>query len=352
MDLTTILVDGVRQAIGPSAVVLCISAIGLNIHFGYTGLLNFGQVAFMLVGGLGVASMARPCADEAARQVGGGTFPCGQPLVLAILLAIVLAVGLALLLGIPTLRLRADYLAITTIAAGEILRVVTNSNVMRSVTNASFGLSEYNDDFRAVNPIPGGRYLGDLSYGSTQVWTMVVGWTLVVLLSLWVYALMRSPWGRVLKSIREDEDAARALGKNVFLYKMQALILGGVFGALGGILLVLERGSTAPGNFIPIVTFNMYVALIIGGPGTVLGPIVGTMIFLFLISAFDTFVGQAIIEAGETFGSGGFIPAALLDPSQTGPVRFIMVGLMLVLLMVFRPQGIFGNREEMLLDAR
>ena len=156
--------------------------------------------------------------------------------------------------------------------------------------------------------------------------------------------LMRSPWGRVLKSIREDEDAARALGKNVFSYKMQALILGGVFGAFGGMFLAIGTQAVAPDTYIPVRTFFAYVIIILGGAGTVWGPVVGTFIFLFLTSGLETLIRELITE--------GIIPESIISLPEVGPIRFIMVGLMLALLMAFRPQGIFGNKEEMLLDAR
>ena len=119
MDVLTILSDASRAAIGPEAAIYALAAIGLNMHFGYAGLLNFGQVGFMLVGAYGVA-------------VAVTTF--SAPLWAGVLIGIALAIALALLLGIPTLRLRADYLAITTIAAGEILRYVYRSNFASPVT--------------------------------------------------------------------------------------------------------------------------------------------------------------------------------------------------------------------------
>ncbi len=345
MELGNVFIDGMRAALGVEAVVFALAAIGLNIHFGYTGLLNFGQVGFMLLGAYGVAIMARACPDVAATQTAANQIgPCGQPLLYGVILSIVLAVILALLLGGPTLRLRSDYLAITTIAAGEILRFVFRSDTAAPLTNSVFGIQQFAGDFFAINPIPPGNYFGQLNYSHQQLWTMLVGWSLVALLTLWTFLLMRSPWGRVLKSIREDEDAARALGKNVFSYKMQALILGGVFGALGGVFLAMGTQAVAPDTYIPVRTFFAYVIIILGGAGTIWGPIIGTIIFLFLTSGLETLLRELI--------QGGVISESIIALPEVGPIRFIMVGLMLALLMAFRPQGIFGNKEEMLLDAR
>lgn len=345
MDLTNVLIDGFRQAIGVQAVVFALAAIGLNIHFGYTGLLNFGQVGFMLVGAYGVAIMGRPCPGTAATQTAANQIgPCDQPLVVGILFGIVLAVILALLLGAPTLRLRSDYLAITTIAAAEILRFLFRSDTLQPITNSVFGLQRFADDIYLINPIPPGRYFGQLNFSAQALWVMLLGWSLVLLLTLLTWALMRSPWGRVLRSIREDEDAARALGKNVFSYKMQALILGGVFGAFGGIVLAIGTQAVAPDTYIPVLTFYSYVIIILGGAGTVWGPVVGTLIFQFLVSGLETTMRELI--------TNGVISESVIALPEVGPIRFIMVGLMLALLMAFRPQGIFGNKEEMLIDAR
>jgi branched-chain amino acid transport system permease protein len=166
----------------------------------------------------------------------------------------------------------------------------------------------------------------------------------VALCTLLVWLLVRSPWGRVLKAIREDEDAARALGKNVFAYKMQALALGGVFGALGGIVFALSTQSLTPDFYSPAQTFFAYAALILGGAGRVLGPVIGAMIFWFLLSVTDGFLRQ---------GTAGADPLiTFIDSQDVGAIRFILVGLFLGLLMVFRPQGIFGRRREVLPDAR
>ena len=104
---------------------------------------------------------------------------------------------------------------------------------------------------------------------------MTVGWALVIVVAIFVFLLMRSPWGRVLKSIREDEDAARSLGKNVFSYKMQTLVLGGVIGALGGFMIAVSTQSVQPDNFATPLTFFILTALLLGGAARVIGPIVG-----------------------------------------------------------------------------
>jgi len=151
-----------------------------------------------------------------------------------------------------------------------------------------------------------------------------------------VFLLMRSPWGRVVKSIREDEDAVRSLGKNVYAYKMQALILGGVFGSLAGVIFVLPR-AVQPGNYGTALTFFIWTMLLLGGAATVFGPIVGAMIFAALLTLSDGIL-RGLIEIGVI---------TFINTNQIGQVRFMIIGLVLMLLVIFRPQGIFGNKKEL-----
>jgi branched-chain amino acid transport system permease protein len=263
-----------------------------------------------------------------------------------VLAGILAGVVLALLLGIPTLRLRADYLAIVTIAAAEILRLITRSTSMTNFSGGTQGLTGYGQGFRQLSPFDNGRFYSFLGirFLGQDLWSICVGWAVVGLSLILVYLLVSSPWGRVLKAIREDEDAARALGKNVFVYKMQALVLGGIFGAVGGIVLALTTQSLTPDFYSPPQTFFAYAALIIGGAARVFGPVIGSMIFWFVLSITDNFLRQG------TAGSNPLI--SFIDNQDVGAIRFILVGVGLALLMVFRPQGIFGKRSEVLLDAR
>ena len=161
-----------------------------------------------------------------------------------------------------------------------------------------------------------------------------------------IFLLMRSPWGRVLKAIREDEDAVRSLGKNVYSYKMQSLIIGGVIGGFAGFVSGLQSAAIQPTNFATDITFFAYTVLLLGGAARVLGPIAGAVIFWFLISFLDNFFSDA------TEGPDPLIPASIMTHQQASLVRFIFLGLALMLLMIFRPQGIFGDRRELAIDGR
>jgi neutral amino acid transport system permease protein len=325
VDWPSIIGNGLRSGFGPQAAAYALLAIGLNMHFGFTGLLNFGQVAFMLVGAYGVGITV-------------ATF--GGSLWLGILVGILGAVLLALLVGIPTLRLRADYFAITTIAVAEVLRLIVRSGSAESVTGGPFGLQSIADEFHSINPIPDGRYgIGGLSYPSNQLWSLLVTWGLAFLASFVIILLMRSPWGRVIKSIREDEEVARALGKSVFSYKLQSLVIGGVIGALGGAMFAIGGQTVNADTYQPQVTFFAYTILILGGAATKFGPLVGSVLFWFLFSS----VSAALRDAA----SAGYLPSFMSSGGATGAVVLSTVGLALMLLMIFRPQGIFGDRREM-----
>jgi len=148
----------------------------------------------------------------------------------------------------------------------------------------------------------------------------------------------------VLKAIREDEDAVRSLGKNVVGYKMQSLILGGLFGALGGFVFALANSSIQPDNYSTLLTFFAFTAMILGGAGRVLGPVIGAILF----SSFFVFLENTLVQAIRA----DIIPTSIMNANQVGIIRFIGVGVLLMALMIYRPQGIFGDKKELALDAR
>lgn len=316
----------VGQIFDPTVAAYALATIGLVIHFGFTGLLNFGQAGFMAVGGYAFAITS---------------VKFEWPLWGSVLATIVAATVFALILGIPTLRLRADYLSIVTIAAAEIIRLSVKTPEFSAVTGGSEGINGSAKAFNALNPLPDGRFgVGILTYNQDQWWVRIVGWLIVGLACLMVFLLMRSPWGRVIKGIREDEDAVRSLGKNVFSYKIQALILGGVLGGLAGALFILPR-SLQPDNYGTQLTFFLYTIMLLGGAATVFGPVAGSIIFWVTLGLTDGLLTLGI-------DSGVLNNAVIhLTTVQTGPIRFIIVGIALMLLVIFRPQGIFGKKKDL-----
>ncbi len=330
MDWSLIFDTTIRAAFTKDAIVYALAGIGLNIHFGYTGLLNFGQAAFVALGAYGAGVTVEYF---------------NQSLWLGFVAGLGAAAVFALLLGVPTLRLRADYLAIVTIAAAESLRLIFRSVTFADIFGGSSGINNFAGAFYDINPYNPGRYgFGPLRFRHTDLWPMTVGWITVIVVAIFVFLLMRSPWGRVLKSIREDEDAARSLGKNVFSYKMQALVLGGVIGAMGGFINAIATQSVQPDNFGTPLTFFILTSLLLGGAARIIGPIIGAMLFWMMLAFTDAFLRQA--------SANDLIPTSIMQGTQVGAVRFMLVGLLLGALIVFRPQGIFGDRREIELDAR
>ncbi|GLI26770.1 branched-chain amino acid ABC transporter permease [Agromyces rhizosphaerae] len=327
MDVLDSLLGAFQQAFSPVTAAFALAAIGLNIHFGYTGLLNFGQAGFVAIGAYAFAI---------------GVVVLGLPWWAALLLAVAGAIGFALLLGAPTLRLRGDYLAIVTIAAAEIVRYTVNSSLFDDVTGGAQGITnnpsqdtDYSTDLDALNPLPAGRItIGDWVFTSSALWWAIVTWTVVAIVSVIVWRLMRSPWGLTLRGVREDQEAMRSLGKNVNAIKMQALIIGGVIGAIAGVLLIMPA-SVAPADYNTRMTFNLFTIVLLGGAATILGPIVGSLLFWVLLQVTD----RVITLLAGTGALDWFADAAQL--------RFSLVGLALILLVLFRPQGLLGDRKEM-----
>ncbi len=321
--ISSILTGMLREAVSPQTAAVAIAVLGLNVHFGFTGLLNMGQAGFMLLGAYGFA----------ISLVQGASLP------VAVIIGMACSALFAILLGIPTLKLRGDYLAIVTISAAEIVRYVGRSSRLTDVTGAAQGLpgSEYRDSFVGLSFFGDGTTaIGPLSYQDTGVsgwWVRAVAWTLVLVVAVLLYYLTRSPWGRVLKGVREDEDAVRSLGKNVYLIKMQALVIGGMLGALAGMVYVLP-GSVQPDAMSKTLTFFIWTALLLGGAATIFGPVLGTILFFAI----------RVLVKGL---AGAYIPDAYMSSQQTEQFSWVVVGVSLMLIVIFRPQGILGNKKEL-----
>lgn len=321
MDFGSIFSNTAVYLFSPVTIAYALAATGLAMHFGYAGLLNFGMAAFMAIGGYGYAI---------------SVLSFGLPWWLGMLIGVLGGAVFAILLGIPTLRLRADYLAIATIAAGEIVRLLFTTQLFDKWTNSADGLAQYNGGFRDANPFPDGTYgFGPWVYSADDLWNRVFGLILLAVAVVLVWALMRSPWGRVLKGIREDEDAVRSLGKNVFAYKMQALMVGGMIGAAGGIVFVLPS-AVVPGSYTTSLTFFLWTILLLGGAATVFGPTLGAVLFWVVFA----FMANLMPAAART----GILP---MSDSQAATLVYIFVGVALMLLVIFRPQGILGDKREM-----
>ncbi|MGT2426000.1 branched-chain amino acid ABC transporter permease [Amnibacterium kyonggiense] len=326
--LYTLFQDGGAAVISSTTAAFAIAAIGLNVHFGYTGLVNIGQAGFMLLGAYGLAI----------------TIDAGGGLLLGVLAGLAAAAVFALILGIPTLKLRGDYLAIVTIAAAEIIRIVGGDQSVAPITGGVAGIpnSKYSQDFINLSPFPktGVLTIGPWTYpysAGNSWWLSLVGWLIAAVAALIVFLLFRSPWGRTIRGIREDEDAVRSLGKNVYLYKVQSLVLGGVIGALGGIVFALGS-SVQPDALGRTTTFLLYTVLLLGGAASVLGPVLGSFLYFIFVIVLQDVVTQ-------------FVPSSIMNQQQIPEFTYVLVGIGLMLLVIFRPQGILGNKKELSFGA-
>jgi neutral amino acid transport system permease protein len=458
--------------------IFALFGLGLNLQWGFTGLINFGHVAFMAVGAYVVVLLTLPgfLKELPTRMMENFTWmqesepvssalqgiqtvlPEMIPLPIAVILGAGVAAGLGLLIGLSTLKLREDYLAIVTIGVSEIVRLIALNEEW--LTRGAFGVQRFPLPLGDLTPslltrllmvaavtaivglafwllwkhtarrvktvslqaIAKGSlvlvgYIGSLLlvvYGvgliaqqlklsnAVPSWLLGIGllggfgaivalyvWlaktifprltalnqsstlvsaALFTLFGLWLYGfaasalynysrnptknglmlisivvlaamfwalqrLVDSPWGRVLKAIREDEEVARALGKNVFWYKLQSLMLGGAIAGIAGALYAWQLTTVYPDNFQPLVTFNAWTIVVLGGAGSNVGTLLGATIFW----AYQTLT---------RFFLGEIVP---LDDARLGAFRIMIIGLLLMVLMIWRPQGILGKKEELTL---
>ena len=307
-----------------------LAAIGLNVHFGLTGLLNFGHASFMGVGAY-VTLLLIPHA--AGRE--GEITNTGLSFFPALVIGFIAAALFGLLLGLPAIRLRGDYLAIVTIAAAEIFRLLVRD--LESVTGGVYGIINFSESLQIYKPEFLINFSERFELNSSQMWVGLLSWISIFIVLILLRRLSNSPWGRALRAVREDEDAVRALGKNAIWLKLQSFMLGAGIAGLAGVFLAFNYGSLQTTTFVPLLTFYVWAIMILGGVGSLTGPIFGSIIFWVIISETDR-LAQLIFENA--------------NGQQLAGVRFILVGLLIMLLMIFRPSGLLGKKEELLLDVK
>lgn len=422
--------------------IYALFSLGLNLQWGFTGLINFGQVAFMTLGAYATVLLSQS----------------GVPLILAVLVGAAIAALLGLLIGLSTLRLRDDYLAIVTIGVSELVRLVALNEewltrgpsgiygyplplekltpnglgksfligtltyivgialwklwqgIRQSLKQGSrllvlknscgwaiygisgvgvlYGILRGAQRLKQANAVPPGiqglalflllvgfcllyswiakkliPLMPEWSRGLTllsgvmvtgfALWLYIAGaialynysyraglmWLLVVVLAVtfwYLERLVRSPWGRVIKAIREDEQVTKALGKNVFAYKLQSLMIGGFIAGIAGAFYAWQLTFINPDGFIPLITFQAWIIVVLGGAGNNLGTLLGAIIYW----AYDT-VTRFILK--------DIVP---LDDARLGAFRIMVIGLILMVLMVWRPQGILGKKAELTLSSK
>ena len=312
--MDALLAAGFWALVLTTAGIYAIFVLGLQLEVGDAGLVNFGHVAFFAIGAYAAGLMLRE----------------GVPIPLAALGAVAAGAVAGVLLGLPTLRLRADYFAITTIAAGEIVRIAVENEP--GTTGGTNGLRGASGGWPGVN-----RDILEFFEGiglelDRRVPLLALVWISAAILVAALAWLGRTPWRRALRAVREDEDAAAAVGKPVLAYKLQAMAIGSAIAALAGVFWAFLSTTIYPENFEPIVTFIGFGILILGGMGSYLGTAIGAVVIGFIV-------------AGTRFLD---FPLAA---DKVAALRYVVIGLIIMAVMIFRPQGLLGRKEELHLDA-
>ncbi len=306
-------------------------SLGLNSQWGFSGLINFSVAAFFGLGAYGAALMT-----GSNSPIAGGFDP-----IWGLLVAIVLAAVVAVAIGIPTLRLRADYLAIATLGLAEVIRMFMQNESQWTNGSAGIrGIPSFFENWPILGTLP--QQMPDVSINTgiailtlgSNFWRQLLNVSLLLALLGAVFFVLqrahRSPWGRVLRTIRSDEDLARGLGKNTFSYKMQAFVLGSVIMAVAGVFYAHLNLFVNPGDLDPITTFYVWVAVILGGSGSNRGALLGG------------FVVVAIREGSRFLNDFAWFPI------DGAPLRLLLIGLLIVLVMRFRPQGVLPPQRELI----
>lgn len=282
-------------------------ALALNLQWGFTGLFNVGVAGFAAIGAYTTAILTGP---DYAGSLGGFRLPVPVGWAAATLTGATAGV----LIGAMTLRLRQDYLAIATFGAAVVIQLLALN--LEPLTGGAFGLASL--------PRP---FVG-LAGSARNAAFLAISLAILGLAWLALEALARSPWGRVLRAIREDETAARALGKNAVRFRLEAFAIGcGVMGLAGGIYASFI-GFIAPQDFQSILTFQVWAMLIVGGAGSNLGAVIGGV----LVWALWTASGGLI---------GSILPAEL--QVRGAALQGVIVGAVLAATLLLRPQGLLGD---------
>lgn len=287
-------------AIGIVALIYALLALGLNLQFGLTRLVNFGVVAFFAVGAYTSGLLALQ----------------GLPLVLCFVAALLLSGLLALPIGLLSLRLRDDYLAIVTLGFSEAVRISIQQEAWLT---------------KGVQGLPGlpKMFAGfDSATADMAIFLTLVAVTAFV--SWGTLRLARSPFGRLLKAIGDDEAALSALGKDPAWFKVQVFMLGAALAGLAGAFYAHFITFITPEQFIPLITFYVWMGLVMGGAGSVRGALCGSLLLMVFLE-------------GSRFAKD-WIPGV----SEVGmaSLRLAAVGLALILVTLYRPNGMFGGKSS------
>ena len=275
-----------------------IISLSLNLEFGFAGLANFGKVAFFLIGAYTYALLSN----------------IGVPFYLCLVAGALISAIFGLIISLPALRLRADYLAIAILAFGEILRLIVKSEDW--LAGGDWGVS-----VAPAISVAGASHRVDALINIGLVYFCLAICFIIVQL------LANSPYGRAMRAIREDEIAAEVLGKDRAKFKAQALMLGSAMAGVAGGLYVQYHYSVLPGMFMPMITFTVWIMVLLGGPGNNWGVLLGAALV-------------QIFERGSNIVKDYFVLP--IDPSN---LQYILFGALIIFVLLYRPQGLLRESK-------
>ncbi|MXX89480.1 MAG: branched-chain amino acid ABC transporter permease [Boseongicola sp. SB0677_bin_26] len=300
------------------SLIFGVAVLGLNLQWGFTGLFNAGVAGFTAIGAYTMAILTGPARDA----VFGGF---ELPFVVGLIGAMVASGTGAVVVGLATLKLRHEYLAVATFGIAVTIQLVCLN--WEYLTGGTLGLIGIPNPSKAWADGPLAQnafYLG--------VVLVVVGLTFVAL-----ERIVKSPWGRMLKAIREDDVAAASLGKSPERVRLEAFVLGCMIMGLSGALYVAFIGYVSPWDFLPIVTFQIWTMLIVGGSANNRGAILGALI-VWGVWTMSGFVISRVV------------PSEI--QAQGGAMQAVLIGLILVVTLLIRPRGLIGEELHVSRHAR
>lgn len=298
--------------------IYAVFTLGLNIQWGYTGVFNIGIAGFFCIGAYTSALITTPMPTGIYAQYVHQVFGWNLPFVFGILGAAVVCGLIAFLVGIPTLRLREDYLAIATIGIAETIRLIFNNEGW--LANGPRGLMGLPQPLQGLIDPRHYNYL-----------YLIIVLFILIVIYLAIERAIRSPWGRVLRAIREDEISAEMSGKNIFSFKIQSMVLGSMIMGIGGALYAHYTKAISPDVFTPLYgTFIIWVMLMVGGSGNNKGAILGAFV------VWGIWIGTKFMT--------DLLPYTL--KARAPYIRFLLIGILLEIILIYKPQGLLGEEKR------
>lgn len=290
------------------ASIFAIATLGLNIQWGQCGQFNAGVVGFIAIGAYAQAILTVPANPDSLSGI-------GLPFLVALVLAVAVTAFVAAFIGLATIRLRTDYLALATFGIAATIQLLAVN--LDPLTGGGRGIAGVPRPFAGLPPIGFALAFFGLTAG------------ILALVYVACERLVASPWGRVLRAIRDDEIAAAAIGKRIDRFRLSAFVIGAALMGLAGALYAGFVGYVGPFDFLPIMTFQIWAMLIIGGSGSNRGAILGA----FLVWGLWSLSGVAVVSV---------LPTRF--QVQGGAIQAIMIGTLLIATLILRPHGLLGRK--------